>query len=115
MSELDLASLVTGRNLVLAGAAFVITSTLRTTFKAFFATRLGTRMLPLLPIMLALIGAFLGVGEGAETWQDKLVLGLIAGFAAGHLFKMGKTSVMGIGLPELSAPDPEGPVDPNKE
>jgi hypothetical protein len=97
---MDLTSLITGKNLVLAGGVFALTTTIRMSFKEFFKTRGGERLLPVLPIVLGVIGALMGICENVTTWQDKLMVGVIAGFTAGHLFKMGKTSMMGIGLPE---------------
>ena len=112
MNEMDLTSLVTGKNLVLAGGAFALTTTMRMSFKDFFKTRAGERLLPILPVLLGVIGALMGICENAATWQDKLIIGFIAGFTAGHLFKMGKASVMGIGIPEKKGKDDAEEEDP---
>ena len=100
MNELDLTTLVTGYNLILAGGSFGLTSAIRAAAPEFFEARLGKRLLPLLPVILAVVGAVLGVCEGAETLQARVMLGILIGFFSGHLFKLGKTSVMGAGLPE---------------
>jgi len=94
----DLSDLVTGQNLIFAAGVFVLVSILRTTFKGFFEGKLGQRLLPVLPVVFGLAGAFLGLGEGAKRWQDKIVLGLIVGFVSAHIFKLGKTSVLGYGV-----------------
>lgn len=105
MSEIDLTSLLTGKNLVLAGGSFALTTSVRASFKDFFATRLGARFLPLLPVIFGIIGALAGVCDGVTAWQDRVMLGALLGFTAGHVFKMGKQSVMGIGLPEKKEED----------
>jgi len=92
--------LLTGRNLMLAGAIFVIMTVMKTPFKEFWASRWGQRVLPIIPVVLGIGGGFAGLCD-CNTWQDKLLIGLLAGFASAHIFKMGKTSVMGYGLPDL--------------
>jgi hypothetical protein len=106
MGDLDVSSLVTGKNLLLAGSVFALTTGAREMFKAFFASTLGQRFLPVLPLVLGVIGALLGICDGASEWQSRLAVGLIAGFAAGHLFKVGKTSLMGAGIDEPEVKDP---------
>ena len=91
--------LLTGPNVAFAGSIMVIVSMLRSYFKEFWKTAAGQRLLPMLPLVLGQAGAFVGMTD-AHTWQDKVVIGLIAGYAAAHSFKVGKTSVMGYGLEE---------------
>lgn len=98
-NDLDLTSLITGQNLVLLGGCFALTATLRASFKEFFADKSwGHRLLPILPLVFGMVGALAGVCEGVTTTGSKIMLGLIAGFLAGHGFKIGKTSVLGFGL-----------------
>lgn len=111
MSEIDLTSLITGKNLVLAGGSFALTTSMRASFKDFFATRAGARLLPLLPVIFGIVGALMGVCDGVTAWQDRVMLGALLGFTAGHVFKMGKQSIMGIGIPEKVEPD-EGSSPP---
>ena len=92
--------LLTGRNLMLAGAIFVILTAMKTPFKDFWASHWGQRLLPVLPLVLGIGGGFLGLCDCA-TWQDKLLIGILAGFASANFFKVGKTTVLGYGLPEM--------------
>ena len=99
MEGMLLDQLLTGRNLMLAGGIFVLMSVMRVPMKDFYDSRLGQRLLPLIPIVLGVAGAFAGLCDG-KVWQDKLLIGLIAGWASSHTFKLGRTSVMGYGLPD---------------
>lgn len=116
---MDFASLLAGKNITLMGGVFALTTTFRLSFKPFFESGLGERLMPLLPLLLGVAGAFLGMCENAPTGADKTGIGLVAGFAAGHLFKLGKTSVMGYGItPKTSKSDAEEPApdgDKDKE
>lgn len=100
--------LLTGRNVSLAGGIFVCLSMAKKMAPAFFKARVGQRVLPVLPIILGEIGAFINLSD-AVKWQDKLLVGLIAGWAAGNVFKVGKTSLLGYGLPDKED-DSEDPV-----
>jgi hypothetical protein len=95
----DLSSYVTGENAALVAGVVAVCSTLKATFKGFFKGKVGQRLLPLMPVLLGTAGAMCGIGDaGADTWQAKLVLGVICGFTAGQLFKAGKTSIFGWGI-----------------
>lgn len=107
MDNLDLTSLLTGKNLLLTGGVFALTTAIREVFKVFFASASGQRILPVIPLIFGVAGALAGVCDGVVEWQGRLMLGLIAGFAAGHLFKIGKTTFMGSGVE-----DPEPPSTP---
>lgn len=109
MDNLDLTSLLTGKNLILTGGVFALTTALREMFKVFFVSTSGQRILPILPLVFGVAGALAGVCDGVTEWQGRLMLGLIAGFAAGHLFKVGKTSLMGAGVEESEPKDPPAP------
>lgn len=103
----DLSSLLTGENAALVGGVLAICSTLKATFKGFFKGKIGQRLLPVLPVLLGIVAAMAGIGDaGEDVWQSKLVLGVLAGFTAGQLFKAGKTSIFGWGIedqPQLEA------------
>lgn len=129
----DVAMLMSGENAAMVAAIVVLITALRRLWflKEFFKSRAGERLLPILPIMLGLLATFLGFGNAEDmggTWQDKVVLGMVAGFTAGQLFKMGRTSIFGWGLPdkqprekksrwwrksepEASPPPPSDPID----
>ena len=106
-----LEELLTGRNISLAGGIFVVTWAIKGfLFPEFWKGRLGQRFLPLLPLALGLAGAFCGVCDCA-VWQDKLLIGLIAGWASSNVFKIGRTSIMGYGLPDADGDGiPDSPV-----
>lgn len=103
MGDLDLPSLITGQNLLLTGGIFAFTTVLRQTFKTFFLGTLGQRLLPIIPLLLGVAGALGGISEKAANWQSEVMLGMICGFLASNFFKVGKTTVMGIGV---EPPDP---------
>ena len=98
---MDASSMVNAENAALVGASLTLISMARASLKEFFAGRIGQRILPVLPLAVAMILAALGLGEaeGMEGLKDKLMLGFMAGITAGQLFKIGKTSAMGYGLP----------------
>ena len=119
---MDLAALITGKNLLLMAGCFALTTVARKSAKPFFDAGIGERLLPLLPLLFGVLGALMGVCENAPTVGDKVVMGLIAGFAASHMFKLGKTTVMGFGvapkkkkakpLPEEGTEPEPAPEDP---
>jgi len=107
----DLSSLLTGENAAFVGGILALVSTLRGAFKKFFRSTKGQRLLPVLPVVLGIVAAMVGIGEAKEAlpqWQDKLVLGILAGFTAGQLFKAGKTSVFGWGIADQPQEAPAG-------
>jgi hypothetical protein len=104
---MDFSSLLVGKNFVLLGGVFALTTTLRSTFKPFFDMGMGERLLPLVPLILGILGALMGISENAPEVADKVGVGLIAGFSAGHLFKLGKTSVLGYGVTKKAPKKPE--------
>lgn len=110
--------LLTSGILKLAGGVFVVMSTVRHVFAEPFQTKVGQRLIPVVPLGLGIGGAFLGVAEAA-TLGDKIMAGLVAGFAASHFFKIGRTTVLGWGVevptPEdVQAPAPAPVPDPSK-
>lgn len=107
MADLDFSTLLTGNNLLLTGGVFAATATIRESFKKFFESVVGQRLLPIAPMVFGIAGAQAGICEGASTWQGRCMLGLIAGFSAGHFFKIGKTSLLGAGV---EAPEPKEPA-----
>lgn len=110
----DISALVTGENAALVGGVLAICSTLKATFKPFFKGKIGQRILPLMPVLLGIAGAMAQIGNaGSNAWQSRLVLGVIAGFTAGQLFKAGKTSVFGWGIEDEPKPAEGGSSPPN--
>lgn len=95
---MDYATVISGKNLLLGAAVLAVCSALKSAFPEYFKGHWGMRVLPILPLVLGVIGAFLGVTE-AETVADKIVNGLISGFGAGQAFKIAKTSVLGYDVP----------------
>ena len=78
----------------------------------FWMSKVGQRIMPILPLVYGLGLAFLGVCDCA-IWQDKLVIGLIAGWASSHTFKLGKTSVLGWGVEDSDGDGiPDAPATP---
>ena len=106
----DLTLLLTGENAVLVGCIIALISTARALMKEQFEKPIVQRLLPIAPILLGIGLALLGFGsvEGSDGgWQDCLVLGVVAGFAAGQLFKAGKTSLFGMGLKDQPQNEPQ--------
>lgn len=107
--------LITGKNISLAGGVFVVISASRKPLQPFWDTPFGQRLLPLSPLILGVAGALIGMAD-AESWQDRLVIGLIAGYASAHTFKVGKTTLLGYGLTDEDTevptvqPKPSGPT-----
>lgn len=119
----EVSELVSGRNATLAGAAFVAVALLKNLAPGFVGTRVGKRLLPVLPVLLCIVGAFLGFADPAmtATWQDKMMVGLLSGATSAWLFKMGKTTVLGRGLdlspssPSVPPPAPEVETPPESD
>lgn len=104
--------LLTGRNLALAGGVFVLMSLVKNlVLPKFWLGNIGQRLLPVLPIVLGVSGAFAGLCD-CNGWQDKLLIGLIAGWASSHTFKLGKTSILGYGIDGGSEETPSDPATP---
>jgi len=95
---MDLSLLLTGRNALFAVAVYAIVQTLKTVAPKFFAGKTGQRLLPLIPLVLGVLGGVLGVPDGVTRMQDKIVVGIVAAFASSHLFKLGRTTMLGWGL-----------------
>lgn len=110
---MDVSAILTSTNLLLAAGIFVLITVLRVPFKSIFESRTGQRFLPLLPLALGVGGALLGACSNCDTWQQKVLIGLIAGFASSHFFKLGKTTVFGWGLPALVV-EPVASAEPEK-
>jgi len=102
---MDVSALMTGKNAMLPVAVFVISQTLKSLFPAFFAGKVGQRLMPVIPLVVGVGLALLGLCDAAH-WQDRMLLGLLASFTASHLFKVGKTSFLGWGVEAAQDPGP---------
>lgn len=102
---MDISSLLTGRNAMLPVGVYAVTQALKMALPKVFQSSVGQRLVPLIPLVLGIGLALVGIGEGAPRWQDRILLGLLAGFTASHLFKVGKTSLLGWGI-EATKEDP---------
>lgn len=106
-------SLMTGANGLLALVVFALCVTLKQSLKGFFNTAVGQRLLPVLPLVLGVGLALLGLCT-ATRWQDRVIVGVLAGFAAAHVYKLGKDTVLGhnLGIDDDSAPTNTPPNPP---
>jgi hypothetical protein len=108
--------IVTLPNAILALAVWAILVTVRKLRPATESNRSFQRALPLLPPILGVLGSLIGLGSGVG-FAEKIAIGLIFGTIAGQGFKIGKTSILGVGLPPkatkpaatLPAPTPTPP------
>lgn len=112
---MDLNAHVTGRNLILAGSVFACTQTLKQAFPAFWASPWGQRLMPVVPVVLGVVGMFLGLGEGAARWTDKVVTGALVGAVAATAFQVGKQTLLGWGTKSELTSNPAAPTTPPKE
>lgn len=95
---MDISTLLTGRNALLPVGVYAVTQALKMALPKVFQSSIGQRFVPIIPLVLGIALAMAGLGEGATRWQDRMLMGLIAGFTASHLFKLGKTSLLGWGI-----------------
>lgn len=97
---------------LLIAACVGLTMTLRFTVSGFFASKIGRRLLPLVPLSIGLLGAGAGLVQGSSA-VERCVRGLLLGALAAHAFKATRTTVLGLGLP--SRPSlPELPIGLNR-
>jgi hypothetical protein len=107
---MDLTLMLSGPNLMLAGAIFVVVGGAKAMFSSFFSTTIGQRLLPILPPILGIGGSFAGICPPGYNWQNKLIIGVIAGYVSAHSFKIGKNTFCGFGLdPVPPSPGPQVP------
>ena len=100
-------SLLTGRYAALVGIVYVTTQTLKLMFPSFMASKWGQRLLPILPLLVGVLFMVLAPYEATTSWRDKLVVGVVAGWAAGNVFKIGKTTLLGWGIDEATPANPK--------
>ena len=93
--------LATQQNLMLVGAVFAVLQTLKMAIPKWSSTKLGQRLMPVIPEVLGVVGALAGLSSG-KTWQENVAIGLMAGFAASKGFKFGKTTLLGKGVKDKS-------------
>lgn len=94
--EINLSTYFSGLNLLLGMCAFVLTSMCKHLFAPFWKKPLGKRLLPIVPVAISVTLAFLGLREPTiQTWQETLAIGLVAGFSAAYLWKVGRASLLG--------------------
>jgi hypothetical protein len=104
-----ISQLMTGANMLLAGAVFAATQVLKLVFPRAALTAIGARLMPVLPVILGVVGSVAGISSG-KTIGEKVAVGIIAGFTAGHGFKIGKTTVMGKGIDTDGDGVPDAPA-----
>lgn len=108
---MDLAS---ERNAAVASAVVVIVQVVRNGAPTFFESKTGQRILPLVPVILGVLAGYLGFCEiPAQTWQNKLMAGLLIGASANAMYKLARTTVMGQGLAEPAAPAASASTPPS--
>lgn len=94
---MDLSYVLTGKNLLLLSAVFAMTQVLKSSIPWFTYSVMGQRLIPILPIVLGVIGSLVGLCS-ENSWPDRVAIGIIAGFSAGQMFKVGKTTLLGKGV-----------------
>lgn len=106
--------LATTENLMLVGAIFAVLQVVKMVVPKWASTKLGQRLTPIIPEVLGVGGALMGLGSG-NTWQEKIAMGLMAGFAASKGFKVGKTTVLGKGISEIVVVKKEAKPDDSEK
>lgn len=101
MEELGL--LLSGHLLTLGVGASILTAIWRRLCPRFWASTAGRRSLPLVPIAIAVAGSLAGLGV-AGSWFSRLASGVLAGAIAAHGFKIGRTTLLGVGIEAPSQP-----------
>jgi hypothetical protein len=94
---LDMTTLLDSYNLMLAGAILAVLGTIKRVAPKSTSSFWGQRLLPILPLVLGILGSLLGASNG-QTTIDKVIIGILAGFAAANAFKVWKTTVRGKGI-----------------
>lgn len=98
---------VTGRNLLLAGGVGVVVAVVRSAAPDFFVSKMGQRLLPVLPVILGVLGASLGFGEptSSRTWQDRITLGFMCSLTASWVYQTAKRVLMAKVRPRREPPE----------
>lgn len=98
--------MISGKNLMLSGAVFAVVASVKTVAPSIQSSKVGQRLLPILPVILGALAALAGFCDVAlaPRWQDRVVVGILSGAFSGHFFKMGKTSLLGMDLDDVAAP-----------
>jgi len=91
--------ILSGASATLVTIIIAILSIAKSVFSEFFASNLGQRVLPIIPIILGMFGGLLGL-TAAATLKAQLISGFLTGISASFLFKVGKTTVLGQGIVE---------------
>ena len=91
--------ILSGASATLVTIIIAMLSILKSVFAEFFASNLGQRLLPVIPIVLGMFGGLLGL-TAAVGLKAQLVAGFLTGISASFLFKVGKTTVLGQGIVE---------------
>jgi hypothetical protein len=112
---MDFSVLINPKTAALASAIIALIALGKKLWAAWFATPVGQRLLPFLPIALGALASIApGLGlpavDGA-TWYLRLEHGLVAGLVAAAGYKLGWTSVAGKGINDLvpAVSVPSGP------
>ena len=96
--------------LYLMGATWVIMETLRRVLpEKVTASQAYTRLTPVLPLLLCIAGAWIpGILDPAMSVSSRILVGIILGYASGHMHKILMQTVLGKDqrLAALVAPSP---------
>lgn len=90
-------SLLTTSNLALSGAILAVITTAKRSFPKLSKKGWAQRVMPVLPLLLGVAGGLLGATDATEL-QEKVTIGLVCGFFAANVYKVGRTSVLGVGI-----------------
>lgn len=96
---------VSPANLLLAAAIYVLVTALKQALPGLTTTRLGRRVLPILPVILGVLGALAGFVDSAiDRLPDRIAVGVLSGAFSAWGFKFVQKTVRGVvaGDPEAN-------------
>lgn len=94
-------------NLVIMAGAWALLSTARQMFPRVAAHSISVRLMPVLPILVCSAEVWLpGLSLGVVGAGDRVLLGIVLGFATGHGFKVAAQSLLGKDARLATPPEP---------